>query len=136
MITVKDQVSMMFGKYVADELDEAGLLVRDSHDPTYRSAGVVDDTPQFWVLKAEWDGVTPTPDWPSNSFDHEIKTWLRSIYYKRTSMTGPTPFSRRFEKAWPNHKRAIAHRMATMLRKYGATQGITVELKPAVLVEL
>jgi hypothetical protein len=94
---------------------------------------VVDDTPQFWVLKAEWDGVTPVKDYPSGSFDHEIKAWLRPMYYNGK---GGRVMSRRFEKAWPNHRHNIASRMATMLRKYGATQGITVELKPAVLVEL
>lgn len=131
MITVKDQVSMLFGKHVADTLEEEGLLVRESHAPMLRSAGVVDDGPQFWLLKAKWDGVTEMVDWPSSSFDNELKQWLRNIKYHKTSLHR---FSRYFEKAWPDTKHGTAKRTETMLRKFGASCGITVELLPAVLV--
>ena len=131
MITVKDQVSMLFGKHVADTLDQEGLLVRDSHSPSLRAAGVVDDGPQFWLLKAEWDGVTRMVQYPSSGFDRDVKDWLRKIHYINSN---PQNFSRRFEKAWPHSKQTMAHRTHTMLRKFGARQGITVELLPAVLV--
>lgn len=129
MNTIEEQVSMMWGQEVYRTLNEAGLLVRESSIPAYRKAGVVDDKPTFWNLRAVWDGVTPITDWITYSIDADVKRWVYTL--KQTIIP-----NRRFEKAWPDSRHSVAQRTATMLAKFGLTQGITVSLNPAILTEL
>lgn len=127
---------MMWGREVYRTLNDAGLLVRESISPGYRRAGVVETEPEYWNLHAVWDGMTPVNNRITQTIDNDIKEWVYDIYKSTNLRLMNHTFNRRFQKAWPNSKRQTAKRNFTMLTSFGLLQGITVTLKPAVLVEL
>ena len=133
---------MMFGVGVAEQLEEAGLLVREHHDPAYAKSGIVMDQPTHWMVRCEWDGVTPLDGsvsnhgairrnrmYAPNSIDNEIKAWVRVL------QTPKHPdFCRRYEKVYT--KQGSASRWAKMLQNFGKPWGITGTLVPVKFVEV
>lgn len=139
MITPKDQVAMMFGIGVAEQLFEAGLLVRDPDPaPTHLKAGLqygVNAT--HWMVRCTYDGITSlsppnnshgyTYYYPPTGVDNEVKQWLRDIKHQ------PHSTVRRYEKIW--NKRGTAQRVTTMVNNWGKSWGITAELISVAFVE-
>lgn len=136
MTTVKDQVSMMFGIGVAEQLEEAGLLVRDP-DPAQTHLSQHGVSATHWMARFTHDGITSlaprnyghTYYYPPHSLDHEVKSWIQGL--KRQP---PYQNHRRYEKVWT--KQTTAQRSVTMVNNWGKPWGITAELVPVAFVEV
>ena len=122
----------MFGIGVAEQLDKAGLLVREHHDPLYAKSGIVQDIPSHWMVRCEYDGVTSLAQkngmylYMPHPLDTSIKQWVRNLQTPK--------IKRRFEMVWLN--KTTADRNASMLHNYGRNLGITATLVPVKYVEV
>ena len=107
-ITVKDQVSMLYGRIIADELGELGLLASDS------GTGSLEETePTLWRVRVRNIGK---------------KTWQHSglaSEFNAVAVRGGLAV-----KEWSNE--STARRQATMAKN----RGLEVVLVPCVVVEL
>lgn len=138
---------MMFGIGVAEQLDEAGLLVCDPDPaPTQLKAGQqVGVNSTHWMGRFTYDGVTALAGktqqttargygyasyyFPPGSLDNEVKSWLQGL-----TRIGPGAVKRRYEKVW--NKKMSAGRAVTIVNNWGKPWGITAELIPVAFVKV
>lgn len=92
MITVKDQVSMLYGRIIADDLDELGLLASDN-----RTDDVDEAEPTLWRVHVRKVGPT--------TYGHSgLASELRAVIYQGGHA----------EKSWTNE--TTARRQASMAK--------------------
>jgi hypothetical protein len=133
MITVKDQVSMMWGKEVADTLDAEGLLA-GSLDPTRFSVMPhthyeVQFVMPYSVIMVNTPLIVPRPsdgiDRMAREFMYEWRNFLGYPAYRRTD--GSTP-PRGFSKVWPKESKAQATKVRNALDKWAHDMGAKAKM--------
>lgn len=129
--TVFEQVSKMFGIGVAEQLNDAGLLVRDHVDSIYSRVGVtMGGKLTHWMVRATYDGMTDLSSnrWTvPNSLDAEFKDWIHQLRI---------PGSRIKTKVWGLTALTQATRVKSMINNWGTSFGISAKLIPIHALEL
>lgn len=146
MITVKDQVSMMWGREVAESLDDAGLLRGEGDGSAlyYKSAithyvvqiripyDLINKAipyPHSAITRTGMPGHLVIPDKYSYSLDRDVKEWLGTwvrVLNGYTSM--PLKLERVYTKAWPAKSKGQASRTCTGVKNWGLKYGIEATL--------
>lgn len=127
MITVKDQVSMMWGKEVADSLDAEGLLA-GSLDPTRFSVMPhthyeVQFVMPYSVIMANAPLIVSRPsdgiDKSAREFMYNWRNFLHHPPHRRSGFEPPRVFS----KVWPKESKAQATKVRNAFNKWAPMGG-------------
>lgn len=132
--TVFEQVSQMFGVGVAEQLNEAGLLVSDPVDPV---DSVFRRNQTHWMVRATYNGTAPLHNningysyYPPSGLNNDFKSWIRKV--SRPTAVGPRTHTKVYELS----DKLQATRVRSMINNWGNQWGISAELIPVHALEL